>query len=118
MQKQFKIFIFLFLLPFIGFSNDDFSYSKQKTISKAYIVNSDAGIDIENSYGSIFVSTWNEDKIEINVQIKVSGDSEKWVNQKLDAIDVTFIGLQLRPSSKIAYLIKMGETIISKSITL
>jgi hypothetical protein len=94
MQKQFKIFIFLFLLPFIGFSNDDFSYSKQKTISKAYIVNSDAGIDIENSYGSIFVSTWNEDKIEINVQIKVSGDSEKWVNQKLDAIDVTFIGLK------------------------
>ena len=94
MKKQFKILVILFLIPFLGFSNDDFAYAKQKTISKAYIVNSDAGINIDNSYGNIFVTTWNEDKVEIEVIIKVSGDSEKWVNQKLDAIDVNFIGLK------------------------
>ena len=82
MKKQFNILLLLLLLiPFLGFSNDDFNYSKQKVINKAYIVNSDAGINIENSYGSIFVTTWNEDKIEIEVLIKVSGDKEKWVNK-------------------------------------
>jgi len=101
MQKQFKIFAILFLIPFLGFSNDDdFSYSKQKTISKAYVVNSDAGINIDNSYGNIFVTTWNEDKIEINVLIKVSGNDEKWVNQKLDAIDVNFIALKSLVTAK------------------
>lgn len=94
MKKQFKIFIIFFLIPFLGFSNDDFNHTKQKTINKAYVVNSDAGIDINNSYGNIFVTTWNEDKIEINVLIKVSGDSEKWVNERIDAIDVNFKALK------------------------
>ncbi|PJJ08014.1 hypothetical protein CLU83_1243 [Flavobacterium sp. 1] len=103
MKKQFKIFLILFLIPFLGFSNDDFSYSKQKSISKAYLVNSDAGINIDNSYGNIFVTTWNEDKIEIEVLIKVSGDSEKWVNQKLDAIDVNFIALKSMVTAKTVF---------------
>lgn len=103
MKKQFKILLLLFLIPFLGFSNDDFSYSKQKSISKAYVVNSDAGITIDNSYGNIFVTTWNEDKIEIVVLIKVSGDSEKWVNQKLDAIDVNFIALKSMVTAKTVF---------------
>jgi hypothetical protein len=103
MKKQYNIFLFLLLLPFLGFSNDDFTYSKQKTISKAYIVNSDAGINIDNSYGSIFVTIWNEDKIEIEVFIKVSGDNEKWVNQKLEGINVDFIGLKNMVTAKTVF---------------
>ncbi|WP_264564096.1 hypothetical protein [Flavobacterium sp. N3904] len=103
MKKQYNIFLLLFLIPFLGFSNDDFTYSKQKTISKAYNVNSDAGINIDNSYGTIFVTTWNEDKIEIEVLIKVSGDNEKWVNQKLDGIDVDFIGLKNMVTAKTVF---------------
>ncbi|MBF4470978.1 hypothetical protein [Flavobacterium sp. HJJ] len=100
MKKQFKIFLILFLIPFLGFSNDDLSYTKQKSINKAYIVNSDAGINIDNSYGNILVTTWNEDKIKIDVLIKVSGDSERWVSQKLDAIDVNFIALKSMVTAK------------------
>jgi hypothetical protein len=103
MKKQYNILLFLFLIPFIGFSNDDFTFTKQKNISKAYIVNSDAGINIDNSYGSIFVTTWNEDKIEIEVLIKVSGDSEKWVNEKLAGIDVDFIGLKSMVTAKTVF---------------
>jgi hypothetical protein len=66
-------------------------------------VNSDAGINIDNSYGNIFVTTWNEDKIEIEVLIKVSGDNEKWVNQKLDAIDVNFIALKSMVTAKTVF---------------
>jgi hypothetical protein len=100
MKKQYNLLIFLILIPFLGFSNDDFTYSKQRNIKKAYIVNSDASINIENSYGTIFVTTWDEDKIEIDVLIKVSGDSEKWVNQKLEGIDVDFIALKSLVTAK------------------
>ena len=85
MKKQFKLILLFVLIPFLGFSNgDDFTYSKQKNIKKAYFVNSDAGVNIDNSYGNIVVTTWDEDKIELDIVIKVSGDSEKWVNQKLN----------------------------------
>lgn len=101
MKKQFKIVLSLFLLlPFLGFSNDDFNYTKQKVINKAYHVNSDAGINIDSSYGNIFVTTWNEDKIEIEVVIKVSGNDEKWVNEKLAGIDVNFTALKSMVSAK------------------
>jgi hypothetical protein len=104
MKKQFNILLILLLLiPFLGFSNDDFNYTKQKVINKAYIVNSDAGINVDNSYGSIFVTTWNEDKIEIEVLIKVSGDNEKWVNQKLAGIDVDFVALKSMVSAKTVF---------------
>jgi hypothetical protein len=103
MKKQYKIFIILLLTPFLGFSSDDFNYTKQKNISRAYIVNSDAGINIENSYGNIFVTTWNEDKIEIEVLIKVSGNNEKWVNEKLAGIDVDFVALKSMVSAKTVF---------------
>lgn len=104
MKKQYNIFLFLFLIPFLGFSNDDFTYSKQRNIKKVYTVNSDAGINIDNSYGTIFVTTWNEDKIEIDVLIKVSGDNEKWVNQKLAGIDVDFIALKSMVTAKTVFV--------------
>jgi len=104
MKKLYNILLLILLLiPLLGFSNDDFSYTKQKVINKAYVVNSDAGINIDNSYGNIFVATWNEDKIEIEVLIKVSGDSEKWVNEKLAGIDVDFTALKSLVSAKTVF---------------
>lgn len=95
MKKQYKIIIFMFLIPFLGFSsNDDLEYTKQKNIKKAYFVNSDAGINIDNSYGNITVTTWDEDKVELDILIKVSGDSEKWVNQRINDIDVDISALK------------------------
>jgi hypothetical protein len=87
MKKLFKILILL--IPILGFSfNEETPFVKQKVINKAYFVKSDAVINIDNSYGNITISTWNEDKIELDILIKVSGDSEKWVNRRIDDIDV------------------------------
>ena len=95
MKIQYKILVLFLLLPFLSFSNkDDFSYSKQKNINKAYIVNSDAILVVNNSYGNITVTTWNEDKIELNINIKVSGNNEKWVNQRINDIDVDIDALK------------------------
>lgn len=95
MKKQFKLLLLFVLVPFLGFSNDpDYIHTKQKTIKKAYFVNSDAGLYIDNSYGNISVTTWDEDKTELDIVIKVSGDNENWVNQRINAIDVDIIALK------------------------
>ena len=101
MKKQFKIHLLFFIIPILGFSNGEkFEFTKQKSIKKAYYVNADAGINIDNSYGNIFVTTWDEDKIEIDVLIKVSGKSEKWVNERINDIDVEIKALKSLVSAK------------------
>ena len=95
MKKQFKIVLLLALIPFLGFSNEpDYIHSKQKIIKKTYFVNSDAGLYIDNSYGTISVTTWDEDKTELDIVIKVSGDNENWVNQRLTDINIDIIALK------------------------
>ncbi|TDE49884.1 hypothetical protein [Flavobacterium sp. GT3P67] len=95
MKKQFKLLLLFVLIPILGFPNDpDYIHTKQKTIKKAYFVNSDAGLYIDNSYGNISVTTWDEDKTELDIVIKVSGDNENWVNQRIDDIDVDIIALK------------------------
>ena len=99
----------LLILPIIVFGNeiDLGKFTKQKEIKKAYIVNSDAGISIKNTYGSVYVTTWDEDKIELFVNIKVSGDNEKWVQKRIDDIDVNIEALKSMVTA---------ETILTKSL--
>ncbi|TPG37666.1 hypothetical protein [Flavobacterium pectinovorum] len=94
MKKHYNLLILFLLIPFLGFSNDDNYISKQKTIKKTYIVNSNAGIDITNKYGNITVSTWDEDKIDLEITIKVTGGNENWVNERLNSIDVDITALK------------------------
>jgi hypothetical protein len=96
MKKQCKLLIALLLVPILVLANeiDLGKFTKQKEIKKAYFVNADAGISIRNSYGNVYVTTWDEDKIELNIVIKVSGDNESWVTKKIDAIDVTIEALK------------------------
>jgi len=109
MKKLYSLLILFVLLPFLGFSNnDDTVISKQKTIKKTYIVNSNAGIDIENKYGNITVSTWDEDKIDLDITIKVTGGNENWVNERLNSIDVDITALK----SLVSAITKLGNSSI------
>lgn len=106
MKKYYNILVLFILIPLLGFSNDDTFISKQKSIKKAYIVNSNAGIDIDNKYGNISVSTWDEDKIDIDITIKVNGPNENWVNEKLNSIDVDITALK----SMVTAITKIGNS--------
>ena len=106
MKKHYKILILFILIPFLGFSNDDTFISKQKSIKKTYIVNSNAGIDIDNKYGNISVSTWDEDKIDFDITIKVNGPNENWVNERLNSIDVDITALK----SMVTAITKLGSS--------
>lgn len=89
MKTRFKLIFILTLIPFLVFSNvEELPNTKQKNIKKTYTVNADVSLSIENKYGNISVSTWDEDKIDLEITIKVTGGNENWVNEKLNSIDV------------------------------
>lgn len=65
-------------------------YTKEKTIKKEFKVNSDALFKVKNSYGNLNLTSWNEDRIVIEVRIKTNGNNEERVIDRLNEIDVDF----------------------------
>ncbi|MDI1255748.1 MAG: hypothetical protein PSV16_06585 [Flavobacterium sp.] len=96
------IWLLLAAVPAIAGGNDD-DIHKEKNINKAYIVNADAGINISNKYGNIYVTTWDENKIAIDVVIKVSGKNEASVDKLLNAIDVDLNALTTMVTAKTTF---------------
>lgn len=70
-------------------SGDD-RYTEKKQIKKAYDVSSNAKLKISNDYGNLNITTWDQNRVEIEVTISVSGDDEEDVKEKLKEIDVIF----------------------------
>jgi hypothetical protein len=112
MKTLFNTLFLLLLVPTMVLANGEElqKYSKQKTIKKAYIVNPDAGIDISNSYGNVYVTTWNEDKIELDILIKVSSDKEDWAVKKLNDIDVDIEALKSLVTAKTTFANGAGKS--------
>jgi len=112
-MKNFKhILILLFLLGsgtkiqaqyFIGFYTDKYdsdiqndgsergSDSLTKKIHKEIQVSKDALIEIDNSYGDLNITSWDQDKVVIDVLITVKGKNSKKTQKELNNIDVSFL---------------------------
>ncbi|MFD1096181.1 hypothetical protein [Salegentibacter chungangensis] len=88
----YKLFFIALLAPGLSFCNNDFNgkHTKQKKISKEYTVAADATLKIDNSYGNIDISTWDQNKVSIEVTIKVNGNDEEKLKKRLDEINVSF----------------------------
>ncbi|MBT8210481.1 MAG: hypothetical protein KJP14_08130 [Eudoraea sp.] len=83
----------LLAVPLMGLANGgklNGKYTKEKTINKEYNVNSNALLKVNNSYGTLTLSSWNEDRVVIEVHIKTNGNNEEKVQKKLDDITVEF----------------------------
>lgn len=65
-------------------------YTKEKTIKKEYDVNATALLKVSNSYGNLNITSWDENRVVIEVHIKTNGNNEEKVQKKLDAISVDF----------------------------
>jgi len=103
MKSQFRAILFLLLLPALMVGNNDKfkgKYTKEKTLKKEYTVNSNATLEIDNSYGNVDVVSWNENRTVIEVTIRTNGNNEERVQKKLDDIDVDFSGSASRVSAK------------------
>lgn len=103
-KLRFKgIAMVIFILPMIIFAHDgklNGKYSKEKTVKKEFDVNSDVLLAIDNSYGNLNITSWNEDRILIEVQIKTSGNNAEKVQQKLDDIRIDFENSSSRVSAR------------------
>lgn len=87
------ITLLLLAVPMVLMANDGKQkgkYNKEKTIKKEFNVNPDALLKVSNSYGNLNITSWNEDRILIEVHIKTSGNNMEKVQKKLDDITVDF----------------------------
>jgi len=92
-KLPFKMLSAVMLLSSIAFANSIEEKPKvtlEKTIEKSFEVNSNATLKIHNSYGNVDVITWNENRIEFDITIKVTSSKEDKAQEKLDDIDVKF----------------------------
>lgn len=65
-------------------------HEKTKTIKKEFNVNADANLSIKNKYGNVDVIAWDQNRVEIEVKITVSGNNESKVIERLSKINVNF----------------------------
>jgi len=65
-------------------------HTKEKVITKEFNVNSNATLEIDNSYGNLDIVTWDENRIVFEITITTNGNNEEKVQKKLDDITVDF----------------------------
>ena len=65
-------------------------YTKEKTIKREFDVNSDALLKVKNSYGNLNITSWDQNSVMIEVNIKTNGNNEERVQERLEQIDVDF----------------------------
>ena len=92
--RLFKGYLLLLMALVISpqaFANDfKGKHTKEKTIKKEFDVNADALLKVNNSFGNLVLNSWDENRVVIEVHIKVNGNNESKVNQRLEEIDVVF----------------------------
>lgn len=104
MNRKIQILIAMFLVvPMLSIANpkkNTWDYEKTKTIKKQYDVNADAMLSIKNKYGNVDVISWDQNRVEIEVTITVSGNNESKVIDRLSKIDVNFENSRSAVSAK------------------
>ena len=92
MKPRINLFLISMLISTITFAENggNGKHTKEKTISREFIVNHDALIKINNSYGNINVITYSGKSVSIEVKIMTSGDNLDKVVEKLENINVDF----------------------------
>ena len=101
----YKLFLIAALFPALAFCNNGprGKHTEEKKISKEFNVSANSNLTIDNSYGSIDISTWDQNKVSIQVIIKTSGNDEEAVKKKLDDITVDFSQTSSGVSAKTRY---------------
>ncbi|MCB0398907.1 MAG: hypothetical protein KDD26_04645 [Winogradskyella sp.] len=90
---HFRIALLFLLMPFIALANtkpEVAKTTKERNIKKSFNVSSNATLKINNSYGNLEIITWDQNKIDFDITIKVTGNSEEKVLDRLENIDVEF----------------------------
>jgi hypothetical protein len=102
MNRTFSLVLSLLLLAQVNlFAQNDndndnhnenkkkYEFVKTKAVNKSYNVSSSDKLNIQNSFGSVKVTTWDRNEIKVDVAIEVSANTESLAQKMLDRINVT-----------------------------
>ncbi len=78
-------------------------HTKEKTIKKEFSVDANALLKVKNRYGNLTLTSWDQDRIEIEVHIKTNGNNEEKVQKRLNEIDVEFEASSTMVSAKTVF---------------
>jgi hypothetical protein len=112
MKPYYKTLLLILILPAVVTANHDKfkgKYTKEKTVKKEYTVNSDALLEIDNSYGNLDIVSWNESRTVIEVHITTNSNDEEKAQKKLDDITIEFYGSSSRVSAKTIFKSKKSS---------
>lgn len=76
------------LVAFMATAKNGNDYEKSKQISKTYQVNDEVLLDVSNSFGQVHINTWNENRIEVVIDIITRMSSERRAEELLDKIEI------------------------------
>lgn len=88
-----------------------YEFVKKKSVNKSYNVSSSDKLNIQNSFGSVKVTTWDRNEIKVDVDIEVSANTESLAQKMLDRISVT----DEKTSKGISFETKMKDISNSKN---
>lgn len=106
MKPTFKLVVFIILFPCLLLAmNDPMTgrHTKEKKIERSFDVNKSAQLKIDNRFGNVDITTWNQNKIEIVVTITTNGNNEQEVQRRLDEIDIELSGSKSLVSAKTTF---------------
>jgi hypothetical protein len=66
-----------------------YEFVKTKSVNKSYNVSSSDKLNIQNSFGSVKITTWDRNEIKVDVAIEVSSNVESRAQKLLDRINVS-----------------------------
>lgn len=66
-----------------------YEFVKTKSVNRSYNVSSSDKLNIQNSFGSVKVTTWDRNEIKVDVAIEVSSNTESHAQKLLDRINVS-----------------------------
>ena len=79
-----------------NYKNKDFT----KTIKKDFPIDADGKVKISNRYGKIDVSTWDRDRVKVEVRITVRASSEARAQEGFERIKINFSDSQSHVSAE------------------
>jgi hypothetical protein len=93
LQIPFKLLGVLLIIPFFALAHPlgvMAKITKEKNIKKTFNVSANHTLKVINSYGNLDVVTWNENRIDFDIIIKVTGGNSDKVQDRLNEITVDF----------------------------
>ncbi len=92
MKYIYKLSFLFLLIPaiVIASNNSGKKHERDRKVSKTFEVDKDASLTIKNKYGTINVTSWNKNTVQIDVKITVKGNDLDKVEEKLKEVTIDF----------------------------